>query len=159
MYCACITLVCTINRHSSIREIPPVVKINMRVNFSQISKYIPFLVGCVMTYLIFSNHFTLIFSPFTIPKYAGFMLLTYLETLNHSENYSVQNLFIWLYITNIFFRVFFLHIEVMLLLPDQRYTYRVLQTIQMKLILLCLWAELVVLGSTKTALKSNMKFR
>ena len=35
----------------------------------------------------------------------------------------------------------------------QRYTYRVLQTIQMKLTLLCVWAELVVLGSTKTALK------
>ena len=35
----------------------------------------------------------------------------------------------------------------------QRYTYRVLQTIQMKLILLCVWAELVILGSTKTALK------
>jgi hypothetical protein len=35
----------------------------------------------------------------------------------------------------------------------QRYTYRVLQTIQMKLILLCVWAEPVVLGSTKTALK------
>ena len=35
----------------------------------------------------------------------------------------------------------------------QRYTYRVLQTIQMKLILLCVWAEAAVLGSTKTALK------
>ena len=32
-------------------------------------------------------------------------------------------------------------------------TYRVLQTIQMKLILLCVWAERAVLGSTKTALK------
>ena len=36
---------------------------------------------------------------------------------------------------------------------SQRYTYRVLQTIQMKLILLCVWAEPAVLGSTKTALK------
>ena len=36
---------------------------------------------------------------------------------------------------------------------DQRYTYRVLQTIQIKLILLCVWAEPAVLGSTKTALK------
>ena len=36
---------------------------------------------------------------------------------------------------------------------DQRYTYRVLQTIQMKLILLCVWAERAVLGSAKTALK------
>ena len=36
---------------------------------------------------------------------------------------------------------------------SQRYTYRVLQTIQMKLILLCVWAEQAVLGSTKTALK------
>ena len=31
--------------------------------------------------------------------------------------------------------------------------YRVLQTIQMKLIPLCVWAEPAVLGSTKTALK------
>ena len=36
---------------------------------------------------------------------------------------------------------------------SQRYTYRVLQTIQMKLIVLCVWAEPAVLGSTKTALK------
>ena len=35
----------------------------------------------------------------------------------------------------------------------QRYTYRVLQTIQMKLILLCVWAEPVILGSIETALK------
>ena len=35
----------------------------------------------------------------------------------------------------------------------QRYTYRVLQTIQMKLILSCTWAEPAILGSTKTALK------
>ena len=35
----------------------------------------------------------------------------------------------------------------------QRYTYRVLHTIQMKLILVCVWAEPAVLGSTKTALK------
>ena len=31
--------------------------------------------------------------------------------------------------------------------------HRVLQTIQIKLILLCVWAEQVVWGSTKTALK------
>ena len=31
--------------------------------------------------------------------------------------------------------------------------HRVLQTIQMKLILLCVWAEPAILGSTKTALK------
>ena len=38
--------------------------------------------------------------------------------------------------------------------PSQRYTtYRVLQTIQMKLILLCVWAEPAALGSIKTALK------
>ena len=37
----------------------------------------------------------------------------------------------------------------------QRYTYSVLQTIQMKLILLCVWAERAVLGSAKTALKFN----
>ena len=35
----------------------------------------------------------------------------------------------------------------------QRYTYRVLQTIQMNLILLCVWADQAVLGSAKTALK------
>ena len=39
------------------------------------------------------------------------------------------------------------------LVTYQRYTYRMLQTIQMKLILLCVWAEPAVLGSTKTALK------
>ena len=31
--------------------------------------------------------------------------------------------------------------------------YRVLQTIQMQLILLCVWAERTVLGNAKTALK------
>ena len=31
--------------------------------------------------------------------------------------------------------------------------YRVLKTIQMKLILLCIWAEWDILGSAKTALK------
>ena len=35
----------------------------------------------------------------------------------------------------------------------QRYTYRVLQTIQMKLLLLCAWAERAVFGIAKTALK------
>ena len=35
----------------------------------------------------------------------------------------------------------------------QRYTYRVLQTIQMKLILSCVWAERAILGRAKTALK------
>ena len=36
---------------------------------------------------------------------------------------------------------------------NQRYTYRVLQTIQMKVILLWVWAEQAVLGRAKTALK------
>ena len=36
---------------------------------------------------------------------------------------------------------------------EQRYTYRVLQTIQMNLMLLWVWAEWVVLGRAKTALK------
>ena len=36
---------------------------------------------------------------------------------------------------------------------SKRYTYRVLQTIQMKHILLCVWAERAILGSAKTALK------
>ena len=31
----------------------------------------------------------------------------------------------------------------------QRYTHRVLQTIQMKLILFCVWAEQAILGSAK----------
>ena len=39
----------------------------------------------------------------------------------------------------------------------QSYIYQVLQTIQMKLILLCVWAEPAVLGSTKTALKFTYK--
>ena len=36
---------------------------------------------------------------------------------------------------------------------DQSYTYQVLQTIQIELILLCVWAEPAVLGSAKTTLK------
>ena len=36
---------------------------------------------------------------------------------------------------------------------NQRYTYRVLQTIQMEDILLWVWAEGAVLGRAKTALK------
>ena len=36
---------------------------------------------------------------------------------------------------------------------SQRYTYRVLQTLQMKFILLCDWAERAILGSAKTALE------
>ena len=43
-----------------------------------------------------------------------------------------------------------------LLTIDQRYTYRVLQTIQMKLTLLCVWAERAVFSSAKTAL--NFKY-
>ena len=38
-------------------------------------------------------------------------------------------------------------------IQGQRYTYRVLQTIQIELILLCVWAEPADLGSAKTALK------
>ena len=40
----------------------------------------------------------------------------------------------------------------------QRYTYRALKTIQMKLKLLYVWAELAVLGSAKTALKFKYEF-
>ena len=36
---------------------------------------------------------------------------------------------------------------------NQRYTYRVLQTIQVKLTLLCVWAEWAGLGSAETVLK------
>ena len=35
----------------------------------------------------------------------------------------------------------------------QRYTYRVLQTTQMKLILLCVWADWAIWGRAKTAFK------
>ena len=35
----------------------------------------------------------------------------------------------------------------------QRYTYRVLQTIQIELILLCIWAKLAVLDSARIDLK------
>ena len=42
---------------------------------------------------------------------------------------------------------------------SQRYTYRVLQTIQMKHILLCVWAERAILGSAKTALKFKCEFQ
>ena len=44
-------------------------------------------------------------------------------------------------------------VEKFLLTFGQRYTYRVLQTIQMKLTLLRVWAERAVLGRAKTALK------
>ena len=36
---------------------------------------------------------------------------------------------------------------------SQSYIYQVLQTIQMKLILLCVWAEPAILGNAKTALR------
>ena len=41
----------------------------------------------------------------------------------------------------------------------QSYIYQVLQTIQMKLILLCVWAEPAVLSSAKTALKFKYKIQ
>ena len=52
-----------------------------------------------------------------------------------------------------FFNVSYIWYKSLILSFLQRYTYRVLQTIQMKLIVLCVWAEPAVLGSTKTALK------
>ena len=42
---------------------------------------------------------------------------------------------------------------------DVHTTYRVLQTIQMKLILLCVVAEPAVLGSTKSALKFKFEIQ
>ena len=39
------------------------------------------------------------------------------------------------------------------LMTRQRYTYRVLQIIQIELLLLCVWAEPAVSGSAKTALR------
>ena len=59
-------------------------------------------------------------------------------------------------IGSIFYDFFFHFIQnttEILLNQRQRYTFRVLQTFQMKLILLCVWAEPADLGSTKTALK------
>ena len=44
-------------------------------------------------------------------------------------------------------------VQLQSLLGDQRYTYRVLQTTQMKLIHLCALAERAVLGHAKTALE------
>jgi hypothetical protein len=53
-----------------------------------------------------------------------------------------------------FIQIYYGHTVLGLVLPcAQRYKYRVLQTIQIKLILLCVWPELAVSGSTKTALK------
>ena len=43
--------------------------------------------------------------------------------------------------------------QISILGTNQKYTYRVLQTIQMKLLLLSVWAELAILGSAKSALK------
>ena len=40
--------------------------------------------------------------------------------------------------------------------PTQKYTYRVLQTIQMKLIFLWVWVEQAIMGRAKTAL--NFKY-
>ena len=42
---------------------------------------------------------------------------------------------------------------------SQSYIYQVLQKIQMKLMLLCVWAEPAVLGSTKTSLKFKYKIQ
>ena len=53
----------------------------------------------------------------------------------------------------IFMRILPHHTAVVLLGWAQSYIYQVLQTIQMKLILLCDWAEPAVLGRAKTALK------
>ena len=47
----------------------------------------------------------------------------------------------------------FLGVSNYFLQRDRRYTYRVLQTIQMKRIFLCFWPERANLGSAKTALK------
>ena len=64
---------------------------------------------------------------------------------------------IWLFLTTYPLCLHFLWYkslqQVYLLTTYQSYIYQVLQTIQMKLILLCVWAEPAVLGSAKTALK------
>ena len=44
-------------------------------------------------------------------------------------------------------------VDIFLALNRDIHTYRVLQTIQMKLILLWVWAEQAVLGRAKTALE------
>ena len=54
-------------------------------------------------------------------------------------------------LSNYWFDKFFLLLKLVGFI--QIYTYRVLQTIQMKLLLFCVWAEPAILGSAKTALK------
>ena len=51
------------------------------------------------------------------------------------------------------------HFQIYWLLRDGRWVDRVLQTIEMKLILLYVWAERAVLGSAQTALKFNYKIQ
>ena len=41
----------------------------------------------------------------------------------------------------------------------QKYTYKVLQTIQMKILFLCVWEELAGLVSAKTALKFKCEIK
>ena len=68
------------------------------------------------------------------------------------SNICQKHLFVEERITNISF----LSQEQLYLLPLQRIqrcTYRVLQTIQMKLMILCIWAERAILNRAKTALK------
>ena len=48
--------------------------------------------------------------------------------------------------------------KTLILWNRQKYTYRVHQTIQMKLILLCFWAEPAGLGGTKIAFKFKYEF-
>ena len=59
----------------------------------------------------------------------------------------------WMIFLDIFWTLFKATLTDQALGSKQRYTYRVLQTIQMKLILLCVWADQAVLGIAKTALK------
>ena len=71
-----------------------------------------------------------------------------------SANKQIENFYFLFYLPcDLIGGVWFCVTMVYFFVTGQRYTYRVLQTIQMNLILLCVWAERAVLGSAKTALK------
>ena len=81
-----------------------------------------------------------------------------MKFLFRKNKISLIFLKIWMFFNNHFkwiqtHAIFQNHEDSVFVGPSQRYTYRVLQTIQMKLILLCVWAERAVLGSAKTTLK------
>ena len=75
---------------------------------------------------------------------------------NH-QKISWQNASMWLFAGGHHLNIIFGGLEPRTL--NQRYTHRVLQIIQLKLILLCVWAERAVLGSAKLFYNSYIKFK